>query len=215
MAWLDIPTWSLDVAKTIMEMVRVKDPATYDHCVRVSRGARLLARAAGLDELEQKTVEFAGLFHDIGKIGVPDEILLKPGKLTDEEFTVMKTHPEKSVQILTPLAGVAFYKNLLPGVLYHHERYDGRGYPAGVKGEDIPLAARVILVADTFDAMTADRAYRKGLAPEVAYKELKDCAGTQFDPDLVKIYLAAHPQWKESDFKIFNEMDNEVLKRAA
>ena len=196
-------------------MVRVKDSATYEHCVRVSRGARLLARAAGLDELEQKTVEFAGLFHDIGKIGVPDEILLKPGKLTDDEFKIMKTHPEKSVQILTPLSGVEFYKNLLPGVLYHHERFDGRGYPAGVKGEDIPLAARVILVADTFDAMTADRVYRKGLAPEVAYQELKDCAGTQFDPDLVKIYLAAHPQWKTSDFKIFDEMNNEVLKRAA
>lgn len=215
MAWTDIPTWSLDVAKTIMETVRVKDPATYEHCIRVSRGSRLLARAAGLDEHDQKIVEFAGLFHDIGKIGVPDDILLKPAKLTEEEFAVMKSHPEKSVQILMPLAHIEFYKRLLPGVLHHHERYDGRGYPANIEGDAIPLASRMILVADTYDAMTADRAYRRGLAPEVAYKELADFAGRQFDPHLVKIFLEAHPRWKDGDYKIFEEMNNEVLKRAA
>jgi len=224
MAWTDIPTWSLDVAKTIMETVRVKDQATYEHCIRVSRGSRLLARAAGLDAFEQKLVEFAGLFHDIGKIGIPDDILLKPAKLSEEEFQIMKSHPEKSVQILSPLAHIDFYKRLLPGVLHHHERWDGRGYPghrdssdehAGMKEEQIPLASRVILVADTYDAMTADRAYRKGLAPEVAYKELMDFAGRQFDPQLVKIFLEAHPKWKAHDYKIFSEMENEVLKRAA
>ncbi len=219
MAWTDIPTWSLDVAKTIMETVRVKDQATYEHCIRVSRGSRLLARASGLDELDQKIVEFAGLFHDIGKIGIPDDILLKPAKLTDEEFAVMKTHPEKSVQILTPLASIEFYKRLLPGVLHHHERWDGRGYPgeqhASMKEDQIPLASRMILIADTYDAMTADRAYRRGLAPEVAYKELMDFAGRQFDPNLVKIFLEAHPMWKATDYKIFDEMENEVLNRAA
>lgn len=198
-----------------METVRVKDPATYEHCIRVSRGARLLARAAGLDELDQKTVEFAGLFHDIGKIGIPDDILMKPSKLTEDEYKIMQSHPEKSVQILTPLAGVEFYKNLLPGVMHHHERYDGRGYPHHLKGDAIPIAARMILVADTYDAMTADRVYRKGLAPEVAYKELEDFAGSQFDPHLVKIFLEAHPRWREGDYKIFSEMNNEVLKRAA
>lgn len=215
MAWTDIPTWSLDVAKTIMETVRVKDPATYEHCIRVSRGARLLAKASGLDEFDQKIIEFAGLFHDIGKIGIPDEILLKPAKLTDAEFDIMKSHPEKSVQILTPLAGVEFYKRLLPGVLHHHERFDGKGYPAHVKGDHIPLASRVILIADTYDAMTADRTYRKGLSTEIAYKELQDFAGRQFDPHLVKIFLEAHSTWKANDYKIFDEMEFEVLKRAA
>ena len=214
-SWTDIPTWSLDVANLIMETVRVKDQATYEHCIRVSRGSRLLAQAAGLDEVEQKIAEFAGLFHDIGKIGVPDEILLKPAKLTDAEFEVMRTHPEKSVQILTPLSHVDFYKQLMPGVLYHHERFDGKGYPAGVRGEMIPLASRIILVADTFDAMTADRAYRKGLAKEVAYKELQDFAGRQFDPHLVKIFLEAHPTWGARDNKVFDEMNHTVLKKAA
>jgi putative nucleotidyltransferase with HDIG domain len=215
MAWTDIPTWSLDVAKTIMETVRVKDLATYEHCIRVSRGSRLLAKAAGLDELDQKIVEFAGLFHDIGKIGIPDEILLKPSKLTETEFHLMKAHPEKSVQILTPLAGIEFFKRLLPGVLHHHERFDGKGYPAFAKGDDIPLVSRMILVADTYDAMTADRVYRKGLSTEIAYKELQDFAGRQFDPQLVKIFLEAHPTWKANDYQIFDEMEHEVLKRAA
>ena len=219
MAWTDIPTWSLDVAKTIMETVRVKDQATYEHCIRVSRGSRLLALAAGLDELDQKLVEFAGLFHDIGKIGIPDDILLKPAKLTDAEFEVMKLHPEKSVQILTPLAGIEFYARLLPGVLHHHQRWDGRGYPgdghASLKAEEIPLASRMILIADTYDAMTADRAYRKGLPSDVAYKELQDFAGRQFDPHLVKIFLETHSKWKSGDLKIFEQMENEVLKRAA
>jgi putative nucleotidyltransferase with HDIG domain len=219
MAWTDIPTWSLDVAKTIMETVRVKDPATYEHCIRVSRGSRLLAKAAGLDELDQKIVEFAGLFHDIGKIGIPDDILLKPSKLTDAEFEIMKSHPEKSVQILTPLAGIEFYSRLLPGVLHHHERWDGKGYPGDthekMAADQIPLASRMILIADTYDAMTADRIYRKGLTTEIAYKELQDFAGRQFDPQLVKIFLKAHPTWKANDYEIFVEMEHEVLKRAA
>lgn len=213
MAWTDIPTWSLDVAKTIMETVRVKDPATYEHCIRVSRGARLLARAAGLDLYDQKIIEFAGLFHDIGKIGIPDSVLLKPSRLTEDEYLVMQSHPEKSVQILTPLAGVEFYARLLPGVLHHHERYDGGGYPAHVAGDAIPMASRVILIADTFDAMTADRVYRRGLSAEVAYKELLDFSGRQFDPHLVQIYLDAHPTWRPSDYAIFDEMTAEVLAR--
>ena len=175
----------------------------------------MLAQSAGLNEVEQKIAEFAGLFHDIGKIGIPDEILLKPAKLSDEEFNVMKTHPEKSVQILEPLAHVDFYRQLLPGVLHHHERYDGRGYPEKLKADDIPLAARIILVADTFDAMTADRIYRKGLSAEIAYQELVDFSGRQFDPQLVKIFIEAHPKWGRHDFKVFEEMNQTVLKRAA
>lgn len=216
MSWTDIPTWTVDASRTIMEAVRVKDEATYTHCVRVSRGARLLAWAAGLNEVEQKVAEFAGLFHDIGKVGVPESILNKPAKLTPEEYDIMKSHPEKSVQILAPLAHVEFFQQLLPGVQYHHEWFDGRGYPAGKKEDDIPLAARIILIADTFDAMTATRAYRKGLPAEVAYKELKDFSGTQFDPHLVKIYLDVHPRMadQQADLALFEEMGQTVLKAA-
>lgn len=213
--WTDIPDWTLEVANSLMEAVRQKDVETYFHCIRVSRGTRLLAKAAGLNEIDQKAAEFAGLFHDIGKIGIPDSILLKPARLTDEEYELMKNHPEMSVQLLKPLEGVEFFARMLPGIRHHHEWFDGRGYPHGLNGEDIPFESRLVLIADTYDAMTADRAYRKGRAPEVAYKELVDYSGRQFDPQLVKIFLDSHPKVKAGDVKIFEEMDATVLKRAA
>lgn len=210
----DIPNWACDVAKSIMEAVRIKDAETYFHCVRVSRGTRLLAEAAGLNDTDQKIAEFAGLFHDIGKIGIPDQILNKPAKLTPDEMAVMQDHPELSVKILQPLANIPFFKRIMPGVLYHHEWYNGQGYPQGVQGESIPLASRLVLIADTYDAMTMDRAYRKGRSSEVAYKELKDFAGRQFDPQLVKIYVAAHPTWGPETNKLFEEMEQTILKAA-
>jgi HD-GYP domain-containing protein (c-di-GMP phosphodiesterase class II) len=215
LSWTDIPTWTLDVSNSIMEMVRMKDVETYFHCIRVSRGSRLLAKAAGLNEIEQRTAEFTGLFHDIGKVGIPDDILNKPGRLTESEMDIMKDHPELSVRILKPLAAVDFFHRLIPGVRHHHEWFDGRGYPHKIDGEKIPLAARLVLIADTFDAMTADRAYRKGRAPEVALKEISDFSGRQFDPQLVKIYLAAQPTWGAKDNDIFREMNHTVLKIAA
>jgi putative nucleotidyltransferase with HDIG domain len=211
MSWTDIPDSSLQIAHAIMETVRLRDPETYSHCVRVSRGSRLLARAAGLDEVEQKVAEFAGLFHDIGKIGIADSILFKPGRLTDEEMNVVKAHPEMSIQIIKPLIDLEFFARLVPGVLYHHEWFNGQGYPHGVVGESIPLPARIVLIADTYDAITADRVYRKGRPAEYAYRELKDYSGRQFDPSLVKIYLQAHPGWGGSDQGLFGEMNAKVL----
>lgn len=190
----DLPAWSLDVVRTMMALVKMKDQDTFDHCVRVSKLSRMLAEASGLSSDDARIVEYAGLFHDIGKVGVPDGILLKPAKLTDVEYEVMKSHPVLSVEALQPLSQVAFFGATLPGVRHHHERFDGKGYPVGVKGEEIPLAARMILVVDTFDAMTFSRPYRKGLPPEVAYKELVDFAGRQFDPKLVEIFNEVHPK---------------------
>jgi putative nucleotidyltransferase with HDIG domain len=215
LSWTDIPDWTLKVAAAIMEAVRARDEATYSHCVRVSRSARLLAREAGFNEIEQKIIEFAGLFHDIGKIGISDEVLYKPSKLTPEEYAHMKEHPELSVKILEPLSEVEFFRRLIPGVLYHHERFDGAGYPNGVKGEMIPVAARIILVVDTYDAMTVSRVYRKGLSTEVAYNELLTFAGRQFDPQLVEIFLDAHPKWGRKDQVIFEEMNHLVLRKSA
>lgn len=198
-----------------MQAVNVKDPETFFHCVRVSRNARLLSEAAGLNEYEAKIVEFAGLFHDAGKVAVPDSILLKPAKLTPEEFRIMQSHPVKSAQLLEPLRQIDFFKALIPGVLHHHERVDGRGYPYGLEGDKIPLEARIILIVDTFDAMTATRAYRKGLAPEVAFQELQDFSGRQFDPHLVKIFLKAKSLWTEREESIEQEMQETVFKNAA
>jgi HD-GYP domain-containing protein (c-di-GMP phosphodiesterase class II) len=137
-------------------------------------------------------------------LGIPDSILLKPGRLTPEEAALMREHPVKSIEALAPLAHVNVFKATLPGIRSHHERMDGAGYPDGLVGEQIPLPARIILIADTFDAMTTTRAYRKGLPIDYAYKELETFSGRQFDPHLVKIFLSAHPTW-ESLEKEFTE----------
>lgn len=188
-----------------MLAMRERDPYTYGHCRRVARLARLLARAAGLNEDQQRVVEYASLFHDLGKMGIPDSILLKPGRLTDKEAKLMMAHPVKSAEIVQPLSSIPFFRSTLPGIKYHHERMDGRGYPDGIEGDNIPLTARIIVIADTFDAMTTTRPYRNALAHEVAYKELKTFAGRQFDPHLVKVFLEAHPKWESYEEEITEE----------
>lgn len=197
--WFEIPPWAEDFARSILESLRVRDPYTANHCMRVGYYSKMLARAAGLSPFEQTVVEYSGIFHDVGKIGVPDEILNKPGRLSPEEDAIMQQHPLKSVQIISPLAHVPFFRSTLPGIRHHHERIDGHGYPDKVKGDLIPLTARIILVVDTYDAMTSNRIYRKGLPSETAYKELQTFAGRQFDDNLVKIFLDAHPTWGQDE----------------
>jgi HD-GYP domain-containing protein (c-di-GMP phosphodiesterase class II) len=214
-AWEKLPDWAESAARSLMEALRLRDPYTYGHCRRVARHARLLAKAAGLSEWEQKKVEFAALFHDLGKIGIPDEVLNKPGRLTAAEALIIREHPVKSVEIITPLAKIPFFEATVPGVLHHHERVDGCGYPYGLSGDDIPVIARIILIADTFDAMTTTRPYRKGLDHEIAYKELRKFAGRQFDPQLVKIFLQAHPTWGELDEEITEDFVSSRFKKAA
>lgn len=195
MAWEDIPDWGSSVIDTLLQALRERDPYTYGHCVRVAENAKLLAKAAGLNEYETKIVEYSSIFHDLGKLSIPDSILLKPSRLTSEEQGIMRMHPMKGVEILKPLSHDPFFKSLLPGIRHHHERTDGRGYPDQISGESIPVVARIILIADTYDAMTTSRPYRKGLPAEVAYQELKTFAGRQFDTQLVDIFCDAHPQW--------------------
>lgn len=210
-----IPEWGELLANTLLQALRERDPYTYGHCRRVARNSRLLARAAGLNEYQQKIIEYSSLFHDLGKIGIPDRVLLKPGRLTVEEEQIMKAHPIKSAEILSPLAAIPFFRSTLPGIRHHHERMDGAGYPDGIGGEHIPLLARVILIADTFDAMTTTRPYRKGLALEIAYKELKQFAGRQFDPQLVKVFLESHSKWGDYQEEITESFITEKFKRAA
>jgi len=140
---------------------------------------------------------------------------LKPGKLTAEEREIIRAHPVKSVEILEPVSSVPFFGSTLPGIRHHHERIDGLGYPDGIRGDTIPLVARVILIADTYDAMTTTRPYRKGMTPEIAYKELQQFAGRQFDPQLVKIFNRAHPTWGEIDEEITEDFIASTLKRSA
>ncbi len=211
----EIPEWAMIVARSLLRSLRERDPYTYGHCLRVGRNARLLAQAAGLSEKDQRVIEFSSMFHDLGKLGIPDHILLKPGRLTAQEEEIMKAHPVKSAEIIQPLAVVPFFNATLPGIRHHHERMDGEGYPDRMKGEQIPVTARVILIADTFDAMTTTRPYRKGLAYEIAYKELKQFAGRQFDPQLVKIFLESHPHWGDLQNEISEEFVKTRFKRAA
>lgn len=212
----DLPEWAIQVAEALLKTVKERDPYTYGHCRRVSRNGRLFAKAAGLSEKEQRIVEYACLFHDLGKLGIPDAILLKPGRLTPKEEQIMRSHPVRSAEIIQPLSHtLELFKKTLPGILHHHERIDGAGYPNGLVGDKIPLAARLMVIVDTFDAMTTTRPYRKGLPFEVAYKELVTFSGRQFDAQLVKIFLKAHPQWGDFEAEITEEFVNERFKRAA
>jgi HD-GYP domain-containing protein (c-di-GMP phosphodiesterase class II) len=167
--------WSLASA------IDAKDAYTHGHSQRVARYAAALGRAVGFDEQEVERLELSAVLHDVGKIGVPEIILNKPDRLTAAEMAVMKTHPQKGAEILSSIRAM---RDIVPGVLHHHERFDGLGYPNGLKAHNIPLHARIILVADTFDAMTSSRPYRLALPLNVAIAELKRCTGTQFDPRL-------------------------------
>ena len=164
-----------------------RDVGTQAHSQRVVGYARMLAEAAGIEEPLLTDVERGVLLHDIGKIGIPDSILLKPGPLSPEEWKIMRTHAELGGQLLSR---IEFLKGAIPVVLHHHERWDGTGYPMGLKGEEIPLGARIFAIVDAFDAMTVDRPYSKAIGPEVAREEIKRCAGTHFDPKLVEVFLS-------------------------
>lgn len=210
--WGDIPSWAYDAAQSLMQSLKVVDPGTYSHCLRVGEMARKLARDAGLNEYEQKLAEFSGIFHDLGKIGIDPEIIGKPGKLDPRELDIMKNHPVMSEQIVRPLASHSFFKELLPAIRGHHERVDGDGYPDKLIGEKISVLARVILIVDTYDAMSQTRAYRKGLPDDIVYAELKRCSGTQFDAQLVRTFLQAHSTWQalDQDQETFNYLIKKI-----
>jgi len=170
------------------------DPYTCGHSERVAIYSGVLARGMGLSDAEVDLIVQSGLMHDIGKIGINTEMLNKPGKLTPEEISMFQEHPGKGKRILEP---IPFMANLIDGVWCHHEHMDGRGYPQGLSGHSIPLLGRIIGIADSYDAMTSDRAYRKALTHAAAVAEIKRCAGTQFDPDLAKIFLVEIERWRQ------------------
>ena len=171
---------------SIARTVDAKDSNTSEHSYRVSQYSVAIAKRCGYTREQCENLRQMALLHDIGKIGIPDAILNKPDKLTDEEYEIMKTHVLRGGEILKDFTMI---ENVNVGALYHHERYDGKGYCHGLKGEEIPLDARIIGIADAFDAMTANRVYRKQLNLDFVLAELKRCSGTQFDPDLVEIML--------------------------
>ena len=179
------------VFHSLWEALAAHDRHTADHCRRVSEAADLLARAGGLPPAVCLEAKYAGLMHDLGKLGIPEPVLNKPAKLDPFEAKRMMGHPAWGEHILKPFAHLPLVAAILPAVRSHHERFDGAGYPDGLSGEGIPLLARLIAIVDTVDAMTQTRAYRKGLALEVAYAEIARCSGTQFDPIWAGIYLGS------------------------
>jgi HD-GYP domain-containing protein (c-di-GMP phosphodiesterase class II) len=181
----------LDVMKAIASIIDAKDGYTHKHSERVAAFGVRLAQHLGFDADGKSIVELSGLLHDVGKIGVPDAILNKPGKLTDVEYKQMRLHPLHGARILSNIQSEKVV-SVLPGVKYHHERWDGTGYPEGLKGEEIPLLGRVLGVADFLDALTSDRTYRKGSTLDEALQMAKDLAGQAFDPAIVNAAVALH-----------------------
>lgn len=170
----------------LLAAVDAKDTYTRSHSMNVAAYADAVARRMDLGAAERRTLQAASLLHDIGKIGVPDSILNKPGKLTEEEFEIMRRHPQMGVDILAPFAGLREHRKI---ILHHHERYDGRGYPTGCKGEEIPLGSRILAAVDAVDTMLSRRTYKEPMAPGDVRKELGAQAGIQFDPSVVSVTL--------------------------
>lgn len=189
----------LDTIGILRQTVEAKDPYTRGHSDRVSEYSVLIGKKLGLDEKTLHILKIGGLFHDIGKIGISDSILLKESKLSDEEYSQIKNHPMIGVHML---GDAAIFSDILPIVKHHHERYDGRGYPSQLVGDDIPYVARIAAVADTFDAMTSKRSYRDSLPIDVVRAEIERCSGTQFDPNIAKVFLDI----MNNDFDLIREI---------
>lgn len=175
-----------DAVSALVAALTAKDPTTSAHTDRCSYYSGKLAQALGLNDVETSTVRLASLLHDVGKIAVPDQVLFKAGPLNEDEWAQMKEHPMAALHVLREIRAI---HDATPAILHHHEHYDGSGYPDGLTGGEIPLASRILLVTDAFDAMTSDRPYRKALPFEHAVEELKRNAGTQFDPEVVEAFL--------------------------
>ena len=197
--------------KALTAALETRDLETHGHSERVVTYSLRLGREYGLDVSRMKSLEFGSLLHDIGKIGVPDLILRKPAKLTEEEWVLMREHPTHGQQILK---GIEFLAGAARVVAQHHEKWDGSGYPLGLKGEEIDLCARIFSVADAFDAMTSDRVYRKGKPYRDAAKELDDWAGRQFDPKVVEAFHRVPPSdWAELHALSLMPKDDELEVR--
>jgi putative nucleotidyltransferase with HDIG domain len=171
--------------------IEARDPHSSGHAARVGVMAEVVAARMGWDEADIEVLRMGAALHDVGKVSVPERILCKPGPLDPNELAVMRRHPEEGARMV---ARVRELRLAVPAVLYHHERWDGGGYPVGVEGEAIPAEARVLAVVDAFDAMTSDRSYRRAMTEQLAVAELERSAGTQFDPEVVRVFAAA---WRD------------------
>ena len=180
----------------LTKLIDAKDSYTYGHTERVALLTKQLASRLGLDAPSIERVYIASLIHDVGKIGIPEAVLCKPGALTEDEFNLIKKHPEIGARVLSDIPQM---RDLIPGVLHHHERWDGSGYPHQLAGQNIPLLGRLIALADAYDAMSSNRTYRSAMGHSQVLVEIRRCIGTQFDPELAKMFL-------ELDFEPYSDL---------
>jgi len=192
-----------ETINSLVQAIETRDEYTKGHSKQVSTIATMIARKLGLDESEIILITYAGLLHDIGKIGVDSKIIHKKGPLDDEEWLIMKRHPVESAKIIKQIGQL---KSIAGWVLHHHERWDGKGYNEGLKGETIPLGARILAVSDTFSALTSDRPYRKARSFEFAIAEINSIAGAQLDPKIVEIFISIFGEEKgKGEFSILTQ----------
>jgi HD-GYP domain-containing protein (c-di-GMP phosphodiesterase class II) len=187
----------LQTIEALAAALDARDSATEGHCQRVTGCTLIVGEYLGIQGAELTALHYGAALHDIGKIGIPDAILRKPGRLTEEEWALMRQHPELGERII---AGIEFLRSAIPVVLHHHERWDGAGYPAGLAGAAIPLGARIFTVSDAFDAMISNRPYRKGMPYEHALREIHHMSGKQFDPAVVDAFQAVFPTIRAAPF---------------
>lgn len=185
----DLEEMFFQMTESLADAIEKRDPYTGGHTKRVTLYSLIIARYLNLKPIEKKWLKIASVLHDIGKIGVEDQILKKPDRLSKQEYEIIKRHSDIGAEIIQHISPL---REIVPCVKYHHEKLDGNGYPEGLKGEEIPFLAKIVAVADTFDAMTTDRPYRKALDKEIAIKELKKFSGIQFDSNIVKALIDAY-----------------------
>ncbi|GLV47845.1 hypothetical protein TJA_10050 [Thermus sp. LT1-2-5] len=186
--------------EVLMNALEAKEKETRFHSERVADISRDLALALYKDQAKAQDIYRAARLHDIGKIAIPEAVLLKPGKLTEAEYALIQSHPQKGVELLSPARKVAFDDLVYRVILHHHERWDGRGYPKGLAGHKIPEEARIVGLADAYEAMTAGRPYREALSPQQALQEIQENSGRQFDPELVQLFTQLweqNPVWRD------------------
>ncbi|MFH1783380.1 MAG: HD domain-containing phosphohydrolase [bacterium] len=185
----DMQELFLSTIKSLATAIEAKDPYTKGHSERVTNLSMAISRKMGMPFEDRERLQIAALLHDVGKIGVPEAVLGKPGKLNDEEWKAIKQHPAKGEEILKPIKQLS---DILPVIRHHHEKYGGGGYPDGIKAQEIPLASRIITVADSFDAMASERPYRPPMKKKDIMQELERCKGTQFDPKVIEAFVACY-----------------------
>ncbi len=188
---------------TIISVLNARDPYTFEHSWRVAHISEIIARKMNIEEEWVELIHIAAHLHDIGKVGIPDNILNKSGSLTDVEYNTMKSHPKIGYDIVK---NIELLEETSRYILYHHERWDGKGYPEGLSGKDIPLGARIIALADSFDAMTSKRSYKSATPVDKALSEIKRCRGTQFCPEVVDAFLTIESEIEE----VLNQVNNDL-----